>query len=292
MRGNRMKYDYDLVVIGGGAAGLTAAGIRANFGAKTMMVEADRLGGDCTWHGCIPSKTLLHASRMAQTFRRAKPFGAEAGDRPLDFAKIMHHVRRVRQEVYEEADHPDHFRDMNIDVKFGRASFRNPHTIAIAGDDSNLLASSRYFIIATGSRPVVPPIPGIDDVPHLTNRTLFELEKQPASLAIIGGGPIGIEMGQAFQRLGTEVTVIDMLPGILNNDDEELSGMLLNRLKKEGVSFKLSASVKKITQAQGKISILGERDDQPENWLADALLIATGRVANFESLNLEAANIA
>lgn len=286
-----MKYNYDLIVIGGGAAGLTAAGIGANFGAKTMMVESDRLGGDCTWYGCVPSKTLLHAAKMANTMKQAKQFGAKTEETPLDFEQVMQHIRQVRQDVYEEADHPDHFRDMNIDVQFGKASFIDKHTIEITEEGNNRTVSSRYFIIATGSRAMVPPIPSLDEVPYLTNETLFEIEEQPSSLAIIGGGPIGIEMAQAFQRLGTDVTVIDMLPRILGNDDEELAGMLLERLIKEGVDFKLSASVNKVLQKDGRIVIQGEQEEESKQWSAEKLLVATGRVANYEKLNLDAAGI-
>jgi pyruvate/2-oxoglutarate dehydrogenase complex dihydrolipoamide dehydrogenase (E3) component len=138
---------------------------------------------------------------------------------------------------------------------------------------------------------MVPPIPGLDKAPYLTNETLFELEEQPSGLAIIGGGPIGIEMAQAFQRLGTDVTVIDMLPRILGNDDEELAGMLLDRLRREGVNFKLSASVNQVVQEDGRIIIQGEREGEREQWSADKLLVATGRVAKYEELNLDAAGI-
>lgn len=286
-----MKYDYDLAVIGGGAAGLTAAGIGANVGARTIMVESDQLGGDCTWYGCVPSKTLLHAAKIAETMKQAKQFGADIGDASLDFSRVMQHIRNVRQKVYQEADHPDHFREMNIDVEFGKASFVDKHTIEITESESRQTISSRYLIIATGSRARVPSIPGLDNVPYLTNETLFELENQPSSLAIIGGGPIGIEMAQAFQRLGTDVTVIDRLPRILDNDNKELAGMLLDRLQREGVDFKLSASVNEVVQEDGQIIIQGEREGKSEQWSADKLLVATGRVPNNEQLNLDAAGI-
>lgn len=286
-----MKYDYDLAVIGGGAAGLTAAGIGANFGARTIMIESGRLGGDCTWHGCVPSKTLLHAAKVAETMKQAKKFGADIGSATLDFSQVMQHVRNVRQAVYEEADHPDHFRAMNIDVEFGTASFVDKHTLEITKTENRQTISSRYLIIATGSRAMVPSIPGLDKVPYLTNETLFELEEQPSGLAIIGGGPIGIEMSQAFQRLGTAVTVIDRLPRILGNDDDELAGMLLDRLLREGVNFKLSSSVNEVAREDGRIVIQGEREGKREQWPADKLLVATGRVPNYEKLNLDAAGI-
>lgn len=286
-----MKFEYDLVVIGGGAAGLTAAGMGANFGAKTMMVEADRLGGDCTWHGCVPSKSLLHAAKLAQATREAEQFGLQV-DGKMDFQSIMEHVRQTRQEVYEDADNPEIFRDMGVEVVFGRASFEDNHAITIESESGTRKVSSRYFVIATGSRAVVPPIEGLQQVPYLTNETLFELDEQPGSLAVIGGGPIGIEMAQAFQRLGTQVTVLDMQPRILSNDDAELAGMLLERLKKEGIRFEFSSRISRVGKsASGAIEIHGEQDGEAQQWTADALLVATGRRPNFEALEPENAGL-
>lgn len=286
-----MSYDYDLLVIGGGAAGLTSAGMGANFGAKTLMVEADRLGGDCTWTGCVPSKTLLHVSRMARTIEEAEAYGHETTT-PIDFSKVMEHVRDKRREVYEDADHPDIFRDMGVEIAFGRARFKDEHSIVIENEEEERIVSSRYIVVATGSRAMVPPIPGLDRVEYHTNESLFELSEQPERLSIIGAGPIGMEMAQAFQRLGTQVTVFDMLPRILSNDDEELAGMLEQRLRKEGVTFELSASINEVTQtSEGIIQIVAERDGQQIDWTGDALLMATGRRANYEYLNLDRAGI-
>jgi len=286
-----MKYEYDLLVIGGGAAGLTAAGMGANFGAKTLMVEANRLGGDCTWTGCVPSKTLLHASKMAHTAKQAEEFG-QVTEKPIDFSSVMEHVRNKRQEVYEEADDPDIYRDMGINVRFGRARFVDPHTVAIEKDGITKDVTSRYIIIAAGSKAMVPPIPGLDEVSYHTNETIFELEDQPQQLAIIGAGPIGMEMAQAFQRFGTQVTVFDMLPRILSNDDEELTEMLQAHLESEGVDFKFSASVKRVTQSgNGSIQIKTEIEDKQQEWTGDALLVATGRTANHQYLNLDRAGI-
>ncbi len=285
-----MKYDYDLLVIGGGAAGLTAAGIGANFGAKTLMVEANKLGGDCTWTGCVPSKTLLHASQLAESSLQAENFGMEIA-KDMNFSSIMKHVRNKRREVYEEADDPDIYRDMGVEIEFGKASFVDTHTVTINGDVTKEV-SSRYIIIGTGSKAMVPPIPGLDSVDYYTNETIFELTEQPENLAIIGAGPIGIEMAQAFQRLGTSVTVFDMLPRILSNDDEELAGMLQKRLHSEGVEFKLSASVNEISESSdNNIKIAAELDGQQMSWSGDAILVATGRTANYEDLNLDKAGI-
>lgn len=288
-----MKYDYDLLVIGGGAAGLTAAGIGANFGAKTLLVEANRLGGDCTWTGCIPSKTLLHAAKLVHNAEQAKGFGLEI-NKTLDFTTVMNHVRSKRREVYDEADDPDHFREMGIDIAFGRVSFVDDHTVAIQDGDNNIQQiSSRYIIIATGSKAMIPPISGLDEVSYHTNETIFELEEQPKHLGIIGAGPIGIEMAQAFQRLGTRVTVYDMLPRILSNDDQELAVMLQDRLQNEGIDFRLSASINQVSETNdGMIHVAAEMDNKESTWAGDALLVATGRTPNHQNLKLDEAGIA
>ncbi len=286
-----MKHDYDLLVIGGGAAGLTSAGMGANFGAKTLMIEADRLGGDCTWHGCIPSKTLLHASKVSQTLSEAEKYGFHS-DGELDFATVMEHVSNTRQEVYEEADDPEIYRDMGVEVKFGHASFVDRHSVIIETEKGEQEVSARYIIIATGSKPMVPPITGLDDISYHTNETIFELEEQPESLGIIGAGPIGIEMAQAFQRLGTQVTVFDMLPRILSNDDEELAGMLQKYLGDEGIVFKLSAGVDRLSETSvGNVKIETATNGKPSVWEGSEVFVAAGRSANYESLQLENAGI-
>lgn len=286
-----MGYDYDLLVIGGGAAGLTSAGMGANFGAKTLLVEADKLGGDCTWTGCVPSKTLLHAAGLARRVKEAEKFGHETATQ-MNFSSIMEHVRSKREEVYHEADDPDIFRQMGVDVTFGRARFVDAHTIAIERDGKIENISSRYIIIATGSKATTPPIPGLTDGPYHTNETIFELEEQPGRLGIIGAGPIGIEMAQAFQRLGTQATVFDMLPRILSNDDEELAGMLYDRLVEEEIEFKLSASINRVLHGDdGTMQIKAKINGKDHEWNGDALLVATGRVPNLNNLDLDKAGI-
>lgn len=285
-------YDFDMIVIGGGAAGLTASGIAANFGAKTMMVEADRLGGDCTWTGCIPSKTLLKAGKVARQIKDAGKYGLIDGEPNIDFKKVMQHVDDVRKEVYHDADRPEIFEDMGIEVVQGLASFKDNHTIEIEFKDGITRAvSSKYFIIATGAKAFVPPIQGIEEVDYLTNESLFEIEDLPGELLIIGGGPIGTEMSQAFVNLGSDVTVIDMADRILANDDPELVDILHDELKKQGVNYQLNASVKKVMQAGNRIKVQVEIKGEEKVIEGDALLMATGRRANTSSLNLEAAGI-
>ncbi|MCH7639627.1 MAG: FAD-dependent oxidoreductase [Bacteroidetes bacterium] len=283
------SYDFDLIVIGGGAGGLVTAGIAANAGVKTMLIERDRLGGDCTWTGCIPSKSLLHSAEVAQTVRTAGLFGINAEEVSIDFGAVMERVRRIREEVYGDADDPAIYEGFGIEVVDGSARFADPHSLVIETADETRRVTGRLFVIATGARATVPPIPGLDVVPFLTNETLFELEEQPQRLVIIGGGPIGIEMAQAFTRLGTEVTVVDMLGRILTKDDADHAEMLKEVLESEGVRFVLGASVNRVDEDNAEIAVhLASRDVLN----TDALLLATGRQVNVEGLGLEEAGVA
>jgi pyruvate/2-oxoglutarate dehydrogenase complex dihydrolipoamide dehydrogenase (E3) component len=276
-----MKKQYDLIVIGGGAAGLTASGVGVSLGAKTMLIEKDRLGGDCTWYGCIPSKIMLNQAKKAKL-----------SGKKVNFDMIREKLDSIRQKIYEEADHPDKFRKMGIDVEESRAAFIDKNRIKLTNGNGIIReVSSRYFIIATGSSAFVPPIPGIEDTPYLTNHTLFEIEKLPESMIIVGAGPIGTEMAQAFQRLGTKVTVVDMLDTILSNDEPGLTSLLKNQLENEGVTFRLGTGVKSVQGDSTKVIITIGDNETTEEIHAEKLLMATGRIPNYQSLNLESAGI-
>lgn len=287
-----MAYDYDMIVLGGGAAGLTTSGIAASFGAKTLMIERHRLGGDCTWTGCVPSKTLLKTARVAHQIRHASHYGLADQPPAFDFGATMKRLRAIREAIYEDADRPEIYEAMGVDVRFGTGRFVDPHTIEVEGDDGAARVTGRYVTIAAGASAFVPPIDGLRDVPYLTNETLFDLQELPERLAIVGGGPVGSEMAQAFGRLGTRVTVIDLLDTILANDDPELTTLLQATLEKEGVRYVLGAGVKRVTRAGGALSVEVEQDGQRRTIEADALLMATGRRANLDGLGLDAAGVA
>ena len=286
------KYDYDAIVIGGGAAGLTASGIAANFGAKTMMIEKNKLGGDCTWTGCVPSKALLKAGKVAQHIRKASEYGLIDSEPEIDFKKLISHVHNIREDIYRDADAPEHFEAMGIEVVHGMAYFTDSHAINIELESGETrVVTSRYFFICTGGKASVPPIEGIESVNYLTNESLFELEKLPEELVIVGGGPIGSEMAQAMRRLGSKVTVLDMADRIMLNDDPELAGMLQQKLAGEGIDYVLGAEVQEVRSGNGRIQVQVQVDRDTRIVSGSDLLMATGRRANIESLNLKAAEV-
>ena len=282
-----MAYDVDLLVLGGGAAGLTAAGTAANLGAKTMMVERDRLGGDCTWTGCVPSKTLLHHADL-----RAAAVGAGADPGPVDFAAVIGDVHATREEVYHDADRPEIFEGFGIEVVSGDAAFTGPHAARIETADGARDVTFRLAIIATGGRAAPPPIPGLDATPHLTNERLFEITELPRHLVIVGAGPIGCEMGQAFRRLGSEVTIIDRADRPLGKDDADHGRLLQGVLEGEGVRFRMGADIERVEGTDGAVTVRVSADGATEAVEGDVLLIATGRTPNIEGLGLEAAGVA
>ncbi len=289
-----MNFDYDVIVIGGGAAGLTAAGVSASLGAKTALIEEKKLGGDCTWHGCIPSKTLLKSAKVADIVRKAAVFGIKTGEPEIDFEAVMKRVQDIQQQVYRDADAPEIYEKMGVTVIDGRGTFADEHTVRIAVNGGEELAlRGRNIVIATGSRPVQPPIPGLDAVPYLTNETLFSLKTLPKRLLVVGAGPIGVEMSQAFARFGSNVTVFDFSDRILPKDHPELTALLQEILAGEGVDFRLGATVAGVAASGKTITVTAEdrKTGKAVAFQGDALLVAAGRKANIESLDIEAAGI-
>jgi pyruvate/2-oxoglutarate dehydrogenase complex dihydrolipoamide dehydrogenase (E3) component len=273
-------HEYDVAVIGGGTAGLVAAGMSALLGAKTALIEENRLGGDCTWTGCIPSKTLLHTAAVTHAARAAEARGLIRCDAQVNFASVMRHVREVRSTVYQQADAPPNIEKLGVEVIASRAQFADPHTLQLPGRK----LTSRYFVIASGSRPRLPGF----DIPVLTNETLFELEEQPRRLLVLGAGPIGIEMAQAFQRLGSEVTVVDPGEHILSKDDPELTSILRGVLAKEGVRLEMGRKVVSLERRQEGIAATL---DNGETLGCDRVLAAMGREPVIEGLGLDCAGV-
>jgi pyruvate/2-oxoglutarate dehydrogenase complex dihydrolipoamide dehydrogenase (E3) component len=280
-----MTPDYDMIVLGAGAAGLTAAGMSALLGARTALIEEHRLGGECTWTGCIPSKTLLKSAQVAHLIRTADRFGLNPAVQEVPFSRLMEHVRDVRQQVYTDADAPPNVEKLGVEVIVGHARFVDPSTIEIRPPSGPLQRlSARYFVIATGSRPRLPKF----DEPCLTNETVFELTTQPKRLVVIGAGPVGLEMAQAFQRLGSAVTIVAPTGRILPKDDPEHAKILLDCLSDEGVSFCLNRRVVKLQK--GPTGLRAGLDDG-SMLDCDAALAASGREANVAHLDLEKAGV-
>ena len=226
--------EYDLVVIGGGAAGLTAAGLGSQLAAKTLLVERDKLGGDCTWNGCVPSKALLKGAAVAHLARTAAKFGLEPAELGVDLERVLARVHEVQEGIYEEADRPEIYRNLGAEVRHAAARFIGPNELELTAEGAPPeRIRFRYAVIATGSRPRVPAIPGLDSAPYLTNETIFQLPTLPRHLAVLGGGPIGIEMAQAFRRLGSSVTVLQRNVNILPRDEPELTAVYASAWKRK-----------------------------------------------------------
>ncbi|HEX4167033.1 MAG TPA: NAD(P)/FAD-dependent oxidoreductase [Bryobacteraceae bacterium] len=277
-----MSYQYDMIVIGGGAAGLTAAGMSALLGAKTALIERQRLGGECTWTGCIPSKTLLRTAKAVHQIKTAERFGLTATEAQFEFLKIMDHVRATRRHVYENTDAPPEIEKLGVEVIAGSARFLNSHAIEIFVESSGISRrlSSRFFIIATGSRPRTP---GFSEN-TLTNETIFELKAQPRRLLVMGAGPVGVEMAQAFTRLGSEVRIITPGKRILPRDDAEHAGHLQEQLASEGVAFIFERKVASFDEGAATL-------DSGEVLMCDTLLAAMGREPRVEDLQLQDAGV-
>lgn len=286
-------HTHDYLVIGGGAAGLTAAGTAAVLGAKTALIERAKLGGDCTWTGCVPSKTLLKAAHIAHEMRHADRYGLPPADFEVDLKAVMEHVRSLRREVYEDADDPQIYEELGVEVVEGEARFIDAHTVEVTRDGRARRLSAGRILIATGGRPSVPPIEGLAGTPHLTSESLFdELDVLPKRFGIVGAGPIGTEMAQAFARLGSKVAVFESGDRILGHDDPELADMLQAMLAREGVQYRLGVKVVHTERHGDSVIVTAENEaGQAEVLEVDALLVAVGREPNVESLDLAAAGV-
>lgn len=272
----------DLCVIGAGSGGLSVAAGAVQMGASVVLLEGHKMGGDCLNYGCVPSKALIAAGKHAQAMRTGAPFGVSPVIPDVNYAKAKDHVANVIEQI-KPMDSQDRFEGLGVRVlrEYGRFI---SHKEVQAGDH---IIRARRFVIATGSSPFVPPIPGLEDVPYLTNETIFELRDRPDHLLIIGGGPIGMEMAQAHIRLGSKVTVIEAEKA-LGKDDPELAEIVLERLKQEGLEIAEGAMAKAVQQKSGKILVQTEDNRSFEG---SHILIAVGRKPNLEQLGLETAGI-
>jgi len=276
----------DLIVIGAGAGGLTAARFARGLGKDVLLVENFRIGGECTWTGCVPSKALLAAARAAHTARSASKWGLSVPPGPLGTEGVMGSVRSVVAEVYA-GETPEVLEKEGIRVFLGNARFSDPRTVELDG----LKTTARRFLVCTGSSPVVPAIPGIGTIRPLTNENVFDLPEVPRSMAVLGAGPIGIELASAFNRLGCRVTVLIRRTGILPKEDPELSSRLQEELAAEGVVFLEETVPSRVERTKGGVRLWLRKGGPEEPLEAEHLLVAAGRRPNVEGLNLEAAGV-
>jgi pyruvate/2-oxoglutarate dehydrogenase complex dihydrolipoamide dehydrogenase (E3) component len=276
----------DICVIGGGTAGLVTAAGASQLGASTVLIEADRMGGDCLNTGCVPSKALLAAAHAATAYRRAAAFGLTQAPPRVDFAKVMTHVQGVIATVAPN-DSQARFEGLEVRVVRSRARFTGPQEVA-AGD---LRIRARRFVIATGSAPAVPAVPGLAGLPYLTNETVFDLESLPEHLLVMGGGPVGCELAQAFRRLGARVSLVEMA-SLLPKDDPELVALLRRALLKEGVELYEGHKVLAAEAAGAGIALTIEAAAGQRRLEGSHLLVAAGRLPRVADLGLEAAGIA
>ncbi len=298
------RYDFDIGILGAGSAGLSIASGAAQLGARTLLIEKEKLGGDCLYFGCVPSKTLIRTAQVHHLLKQAENFGLPKVEvPPLDFRRIAQRIQSVIGTIQEQ-DSEARFCSLGVKVLFGQPRFLDPYTINLNGDR----ISAKNWVIATGSSPALPPLPGLAETTFLTNRDLFTLPKLPQSMIILGAGPVAIEMAQAFCRLGTRVFVVHRGPRILAREDKDMADQVMSVLEKEGVFFFLNSTIIR-TEDSGPErlvhlqidpaqipNILSPRwpeeavlieKDRTLTLRAESLLVALGREANLKGLNLE-----
>ncbi len=278
-------YDYDIGIIGGGAAGLTVASGAAQLGAKTLLVEKKKeLGGDCLHFGCVPSKTLIRTARACHTIRNAQAFGLPTVEvPPVDFAKVKQRIQSVIAAI-QKHDSEERFCSLGAKVEFGEPAFTDEHSVRLNGQS----VSAKTWVIASGSSPGSPPIEGLDKTPYITNKEMFSLDRLPESMIILGAGPIAAEMAQAFCRLGTKVSVVQRSGQILSKEDKDMADEVMQVLAAEGVAFHLNSSVLGVRDlGSGKEVRIRNKEGESTSLKTEQILVAMGRDPNLEGLNLE-----
>jgi pyruvate/2-oxoglutarate dehydrogenase complex dihydrolipoamide dehydrogenase (E3) component len=284
------KFDFDIGVIGGGAAGLTVAAGAAKLGAGTLLIEKEpALGGDCLHYGCVPSKTLIRSANLYHAMKRAAHYGLpEIAVPPVDFARVRDRIRSVISEI-QQHDSVERFCKLGARVEFGSPRFLDEHVVSL----NNRSYSAKSWVIATGSSPAQANIPGLANTPFITNREIFYLDRLPGSMVVFGAGPIAIEMAQAFNRLGTKVHVIQRGAQILSKEDKDMADLVMSVMAAEGVSFHLQTTVQGVRDLGASREVRIVDPDGRETILnVDTLLVALGRSANVDGLGLTEIGIA
>ena len=282
-----MKYDHQIIVIGGGSAGLVVAAGAAGLGADVALVEREKMGGECLNSGCVPSKAFLRCAHQAAEIRDSAGFGIRTTIDGVDIKALMQRVSGVIGEI-EPYDSAERFRGLGVNVIKGEARIIDAHHMRVAEKE----ISAKYIVIATGSEALVPPIKGLSGTPYYTNRNIFSLKKLPADLVVLGGGSIGLELGQGFSHLGSKVTVIDMMGRLFMRDDQEVGPLMEKVMRGEGMEFHLGAKIMEVTQNNGSGVMRIEKEKKILDIPFDALLLALGRGAVTDGLGLNDVGIA
>ncbi len=277
--------EADICVIGAGSGGLSVAAGAVQMGASVVLIEKGKMGGDCLNYGCVPSKALIAAGKHAHSMGDGAAFGVKPQPLEVDFGRVHDHIHEVIAGI-APVDSVERFEGLGVNVIQAAAKFIGPKTVQ-AGDKT---IRARRFVVATGSSPAVPPIPGLDSVPFLTNETMFDLKERPEHLIVVGGGPIGMELAQAHRRLGAKVTVLEGLKA-LGKDDPELTALVLDAVREDGVDIREGAKVTSVAKDGDGVNVSIETEDGAETVSGSHLLLAVGRRPNVEGLDLENAGI-
>ena len=276
------KYDANLVVIGAGSGGLVSALIAAAVKSKVILIERHKMGGDCLNTGCVPSKALLRSAKVASYMRRAEEFGIESVDVKPVFSKVLKRVHKIIETI-EPHDSVERFTDLGVDCVQGEAEIIDKNTVRVNGKDIR----TKSIIIAAGARPFVPPIEGIDEAGYLTSDNVWELEQQPKRLVVLGGGPIGCELSQAFSSLGSEVTMVEMMGQLMGREDHDVAEVITEKFKKDGIKVLTNHKAVKFTNTDAGKVLHCETENGPVEIPFDEVLVAVGRKANSDGMNLE-----
>jgi pyruvate/2-oxoglutarate dehydrogenase complex dihydrolipoamide dehydrogenase (E3) component len=283
------EYDFDIGVIGGGAAGLTVTAGAAQAGAKTILVEKEKnLGGDCLHYGCVPSKTLIKTAHVYHLMKNSKEFGLPAiNTPPVDFREVAKRIQSVINTI-QEHDSEERFCKLGARVEFGDPTFQDEHAIRLNGQT----LTAKNWVLSTGSSPAAPPIEGLGKTPYLTNKEIFSLDQLPRSLIVLGGGPIAIEMAQAFCRLGSKVSVIQRSNQILSKEDKDMADIVMEVLDSEGVTFHLKSSILAVQDLGNEREVTIKNDSNKTTKLrGEQILVALGRQVNVDGLGLDGLGI-
>lgn len=280
------QYDYNMVVIGAGSAGLVSSYIAAATKARVALVERHQMGGDCLNTGCVPSKALIRSARLLSQIARASDVGIARATAEFDFAEVMDRVARVVGTVAPH-DSVERYTGLGVEVVQGSARITSPWTVAVDTSDGPRILSTKNIVIAAGARPFVPPIPGLEEARYLTSDTVWSLRERPRRLVVLGGGPIGSEMTQAFARLGSEVTQVEMAPRLLMREDPDVSALVQRRFEGDGIRVLTEHRAVRVEREGGETVLVAEHAGQPVRIAFDAILVAVGRVANTAGYGLE-----